>query len=342
MAVTQGSGPHSAWLKVEGTTLLLEAGAVTQSALRKSASFHCTLPLSEPGAYKLLSSNVSENKATIEVMTRGTTKTLLTGQIDDADFDYISGKITVTGRDKSAALHDKKSSEKWLNRKTTDIVKELAERAGIKVDIKGLDTIAGKMLEQDHVKLTDGVSFAYVLHKLAELDGARWWVNADGVLKYAPFGSSEGSYSIFIDQSAQPIKSDCLHLRITRNLQAAKKIKVRFRAWHPRKKRVHEYESTIPGSGGEIGYSYSVPALQQDQVEKHARSQAMEKARHELTVRATVVGDPTVAAGMGLSLTGTQYFDQTYDVDTVHHEFGMRGYTTHITARAAKRGRKAT
>jgi hypothetical protein len=63
------------------------------------------------------------------------------------------------------------------------------------------------------------------------------------------------------------------------------------------------------------------------------QAQAMKKASHELT--ATVVGDPTVAAGMGLSLTGTHYFDQTYDVDTVHHEFGMRGHTTHITARSA-------
>jgi hypothetical protein len=59
-------------------------------------------------------------------------------------------------------------------------------------------------------------------------------------------------------------------------------------------------------------------------------------------VRATVVRDPSVAAGMGLSLTGTTQFDQTFDIDTVHHDFGMRGHTTHITARAAKKGRKAS
>jgi hypothetical protein len=342
MAISEGVGPHAAWLKVDGTTLLLEAGSVTQSALRKSATFHCTLPLSEPGAYKLLAANVRENKTTIEVMTRGVTKTLLTGQIDDADFDYIGRRITVTGRDKSVALHNNKTNDKWLNKKTTDIVKELAERAGIKADVKDLSTMAGKMLEQDHVKLSDGVSFAYVMNKLAEIDGALWWVDADGTLRYVPFGSSTGNYSIFIDQSSQPIRSDCLHLRIRRNLQAAKKIKVRFRAWHPRKKKVLEHEATIPGSGGEIRYDYSVPALQQDQVEKHAKSQAEEKARHELTVRATVVGDPVVAAGMGLKLTGTEYFDQSFEMDTVHHEFGMRGHTTHITARSAKKGRVAS
>ena len=55
--------------------------------------------------------------------------------------------------------------------------------------------------------------------------------------------------------------------------------------------------------------------------------------------RATVVGDPACSAGMGLSLTGTSEFDQIFDIDTVHHDFGMRGHTTHITARAAKKGR---
>ena len=342
MAITQGVGPHSAWLKVNGTMLLLESGSVTQSALRKSATFHCSLPMSEPGAYDTLAEVSGDDKSIIEVMTRGTTKTLITGQIDSVDFDYIGRKITVSGRDESAKLHDKKTSEKWVNKKTTDIVKELAERAGIKADVKDLSTMAGKMLEQDHVKLSDNVSFAYVLQKLSEIDGARWWVDANGTLKYAPFNSPEGQYSIFIDQSSQPIKSDCLHLRVHHNVQAAREIEVDFKAWHPKKKRVMRYKSTIKGNGAPIRYSYSVPTLHQDQVEKFAKSLASERARHQLSVRATVVGDPTVAAGMGLSLQGTADFDQTYDIDTVHHEFGMRGHTTHITARSAKKGRTAS
>ena len=55
-----------------------------------------------------------------------------------------------------------------------------------------------------------------------------------------------------------------------------------------------------------------------------------------------VVRDPMVAAGMGLSLTGTNEFDQTFGIDTVHHDFGMRGHVTHITARSAKKGRTAS
>lgn len=338
MAITSGVGPHSAWLVVDGTRLLLSSGIVTQSAQSKTATFRCALPLSLPGAYSTLT-GLGDNHATIEVMTRGVTKTLLTGEVDLVDYDYIGRMIRVEGRDKSAKLHDERSAEKWQNKTTVEIVKELAGRVGLKVDAKALSTVAGKMLEADHVKLTDGVSYSHVIQKLAELDGARWWVDGDGTLHYQPYGSSIGTYSIFIDQSRQPIRSDALHLRLHHDLQAAKDLEVEFKAWHPRKKQTFKYRSQMLGRGGPKRFEYVVPSLQADQVEQYAKSFIAERARRELTVSATVVGDPTVSAGMSLALTGTNTFDQVYDIDTVHHEFGMRGHTTHITARAARKGR---
>ena len=79
-----------------------------------------------------------------------------------------------------------------------------------------------------------------------------------------------------------------------------------------------------------------------DHVTQHAKSRANELARHEFTVTATVVGDPTVQAGMSLSLSGTDFFDQSFEIDTVQHDFGMSGHLTHITARSAKTGRTAS
>jgi hypothetical protein len=107
-------------------------------------------------------------------------------------------------------------------------------------------------------------------------------------------------------------------------------------------KQVFQYQSNVEGNGGPVPYNYHIPGLVQDHVQQFAKSMATEKARHELTVSATVVGDPTVQAGMGLQLSGTHFFDQTYDIDTVHHDFGMPGHRTHITARSAKDGRSAS
>jgi hypothetical protein len=63
--------------------------------------------------------------------------------------------------------------------------------------------------------------------------------------------------------------------------------------------------------------------------------------RTEFSVQATVVGDPTVQAGMGLQLNGTD-FDQVFEIDHVSHDFGMSGHRTHITTRSRKTGRTAS
>src|SRR5262245_25583757 len=104
MAITSGAGPHQAWLNVNGVQLPIENGSVSQYAMRKSSPFSGVVPISYPGARQLLAT-MGENEATISVLTRGMTATLITGEVDTADFDYIARIINVSGRDKSAKLH---------------------------------------------------------------------------------------------------------------------------------------------------------------------------------------------------------------------------------------------
>ncbi|MET4483026.1 hypothetical protein ABIB66_007591 [Bradyrhizobium sp. F1.13.3] len=339
MAITTGVGPHAAWLSVNGTAFPIEHGSVSQHAKRKSADFSASLPLSFPGAADL--AGIADNTATMTVMARGQTSTVFTGEIKRVGVDYIGRTINVYGQDNSSKLHHNKTSEKWQNKLPSDIVQDLIGRVGLSGNVTSSAVMAGKKLEQDFIKLSDNVSFAQVIHKLAELDGARWFVDANGQFHYLPFGSSTGAYSIQINQDTRPISSDCLALRVSRNVEAGKKIEVSCKAWHPKKKQVFAYTATVEGSGGPHSYSYHIPTLEMDHVKKYAQSQAKERARHELTVNATVVGDTAVAAGMALQLTGTE-FDQSFEIDAVHHEFGMSGYTTSITARSARAGRTVT
>jgi hypothetical protein len=341
MAITSGAGPHFAWLNVNGSTFPIEHGGVSQSATRKSSTFSGVIPLSYPGAASTLA-NLGDNTATITVSTRGMTGTLITGEVDAINVDFIGRTIQFSGRDKSAKLHDNKTSEKWLNKLPSEIISDLIGRVGLSGNVMASKLLAGKKLEQDYVHLSDNVSFAYVIHKLAQLDGARWWVDAKGNFNYVPIGSPQGNYSITIDQNSEPISADCVELRVRRNIQAGKTISATVKSWHPKKKKVFSYTSNVEGNGGPVTYNYHIPSLLQDHVTKRAQAQANEKALHELTVAATVVGDPTVQAGMGLQLSGTQFFDQVYDIDTVHHDFGMPGHLTHITARSAKTGRQAS
>lgn len=340
MAIYSGFGPHAAWLVVGGSAWPIENGSVTQSAHRKTSSFSGVVPMSWPGARSFFSSVDNGQEASIRVMARGQMATLITGALDHVDFGYIPDRvIRFQGRDKSSKLHEKISSEKWLNKKPSEIVQELIGRAGLSGKITASKVKAGKQLQQDFVKLSENVTYATVIMEMARIDGARWWVDANGTFHYALFGDTQGTYSIYINQSSNPIRSDCIELKIERNLQAARPHEVTVKGWHPKKRKIFSYTSNVSGVGPTRTWNYQVPTIDDDRAQRHAKSEAGDKARHEFKCTATVVGDPSVSAGMGLSVSGTD-FDQTFDIDSVHHNFGMGGYRTHITARSGKQGRE--
>jgi hypothetical protein len=342
MAITSGAGPHLAWLSVDGGTFPVEHGSVEQHKTRKTSTFSAAIPLSYPGAEATLAS-LGDNDATITVQSRGVTVTLFTGEADTTDFDYVGRVIRITGRDKSAKLHENKTSEKWLNKKGSEIVQDLAGRVGLSVQADGSTLMAGKMLEQDYVRLSDSISFAAVIDKLAQFDGARWWVDQNGTMQYRIGTSSAGTYTLnYTPPTIGYMTADFTALHIRRNIQAGKTTKVKVKSWHPKKKQVFEYESNVEGNGGPINHSYHIPNLLQDHVQQYAKARANELTRHELTLHATVAGDPTVNVAMSLQLNGTGFWDQTYEMDTVHHEFGMSGHRTSITARSGKGGRSAS
>lgn len=342
MAITSGAGPHFAFLNTDGGSFPIEHGTVEQQAARKSSTFSAAIPLSYPGAEATFAT-MGDNTTTISVSTRGVSATLLTGEIDNVSFDYIGRTIRITGRDKAAKLHENKTSEKWLNKKGSEIVSDLVGRVGMGVSAAASQLLAGKLLQQDYVRLSDNVSFAYVIHKLSEMDGARWWVDANGMFQYAMANSPQGTYNLnYVPPTTGYITADFLRLTINRNIQAGKGIQVKVSAWHPKDKQVHTYTSNVEGNGGPRMYNYHIPNLKQDHVQQHAKARAAEAARHELKLTAGIVGDPSINVAMGLQLSGTGYFDQVYEMDCVTHEIGMSGHRTNITARSAKEGRSAS
>lgn len=335
MAISTGAGPHFSYLSVGGSQFPIEAGTVSQHRTKKSSTFHVAIPLSYPGAEATFAT-LGDNEATITVVTNGASGTLLTGEADNATFDLIGRTIKVSGRDKAHKLHGKKTSEKWINKTGSEIVQDLAGRVGLSVKIEGQGLKAGKLLEQDFVRLSDNVSFAYVIAKLAELDGARWWVDKTGTLHYQSNNNQSGSYTLNMRDANGQVSADFMQLHIHRNIQAGKPIEVKVNSWHPKDKKVYKGEKSLGGVGEKQEYHYTLPNLKQDHVDKYAESKAAEHGRHELTISATMVGDPSIDVAMALVLNGTQHFDQSYEMDCVTHSIGMGGHRMTITARSRK------
>jgi hypothetical protein len=340
MAVSGVAGPHTATLIVNGSQFLIEHGSVDQNSTRQSSTFSVSIPMNSQGALQTLA-KLGANTASVIVSTRGQQNTLITGEIDVVVIDLIGTSIQVIGRCVSSKLHNVKSSEKWVNKKGHEIVQDLAGRVGLQVTADESMLQAGKQVQIDYAKMTDGISYASVIHKLAELDGARWWVDHQGQLHYQSKTNPSGTYTINYSYGP-PIVSDAIRLSIRHNVQAGKKIQVQVRSWNPKKKEVLSADSNVSGEGGPLSYKYHIPNLLKDHVTQHAKSKANEQARHAWQINASLAGDPSIDVAMGLQLTGTNYFDQIYEIDSIHHEFGMSGHTMEIDAKTAGSGRNAS
>lgn len=347
MAIDSGVRPHTAFIEAGGQRFPVLQGQVTLTATRESASFHVTLPMNLDGVEAAFAAPDGLD-ATIIV----NDETLLTGELDTANFTYIRGLLDLSGRCKSAKLHETKVSDSWLNKRPDEIIRELAEKAGLQADAPKGQLKAGRIWDQDWVKLSAGVSASSTLHKLCEMMGWRWWVDADGKLTVAEKGDAAGAYSIYYrpPTALLPAQSDAIEISVRKNYRASQDIKVTVKSWHQKKKKTIEKTATVPlppsrpaslggagGSGGAAGgggleYEYNVPSLDDDHVEQFAKSKAREHARHREEVEVSCVGDPACRPGKQLQLSGTA-FDGAYDIDSVEHSFGMGGYTMTISSR---------
>jgi hypothetical protein len=339
MAISSGVAPHLAWLSVNGAMFPVQSGSAEQAATRSSSTFSAEIPLQYPGALDTLAT-LSDNTASVIVMSHGVTAPLVTGEIDSVDIKFIEGMISVHGRCKSAKLHEKKSSEKWVNKKTGQVVQDLASRAGLSVQADPGLLNAGKFVNIDWARVTDGISFASVIHKMAELDGARWWTDASGNLQYRYVNSPAGIYTLNYSPGP-PISADFFTLTVKFNIQAAKQQKVTVKSWHPKQKKVNQGQASAGGSGGPVEYNYHIPNLTPEQAQQYAKSKAAEHARHAYTLNAHCVGDPSIDVAMALALSGTGYFDGQYQIDSVHHHFGNSGHDMEISAKTPGQGKSS-
>ena len=264
----------------------------------------------------------------------------MTGEINEVSFDYVSGMIHVSGQDKSKKLHAVKSAEKWVNKKPHEIITDLAERVGLSANVDPTTAYAGRIVENDYAKLTDGVSYAAILHKLCEFMGAHWYVDQQGTLNVKSTVNNEPAYVISYsrDPSSGRIVADVLSLQIMRNVMAGKPFNVTVNSWNARKKMAFTGSYSVGGNGATQNYTYHLPGLTKDQATQHAKAKASDHAHHEVQVVAELVGDPSITIAQPLRLVGTS-FAQSFTIDSIEDNFGICGHTMRILAKSAKHGR---
>jgi phage protein D len=331
MAIASGVRAPRAQITIGGQSFGVLKAQVNQEATKRSSGMVATCALdSFPGGDAFFA-GLSDNKGGVTI----DDLQVVDGEWNEVSINYETATVSLKGQDGSIVLHQKKSSEKFTNQKRSDIVKTIAQRNGFQAQVAQATLMAGKLFQIDWAKLTDGVSDAAILHKLAELSGARWWVK-NKILYFKGKRDIASNYVVHYQAgNPGPSSGDFIALEILLNLQAAKTKEVNVLSWNQKKKQTFSSQKRILGMQGPLIYNYRVPGLEQDHVDDLAKNKADELARHEIEVQVTLVGDPTIDVGMGLQLNGTA-FAQTYEMDHISHTISEHGYIMMITAKSAR------
>ena len=333
MAIVSGVRAPRAQVMIGGQSFNCLSARVNQEATRKSSTMSASCALNSFPGGDAFFAGLSDNKGSISI--DGTP--LCTGEWNSVNISYDHTLVELTGQDDSTSLHQKKSSEKFSNQTQSDIVKKVAQRNNLNAQVDQLPLLAGKLFQIDWAKLTDGISDAAIIHKIAELSGARWWVK-NGTLYFKGKTDIASNYTVHY-QAGEPSSGDFLRLGILLNLQASKSIEVNAESWHQKKKQTFTSQKKLLGFiNPSLVYNYRTPGMEQDHLDDLTTNKASELARHEVEIHALLVGDPSIDIGMGLQLVGTA-FAQTYEMDQICHWIGPEGYTMDITAKSAREGR---
>lgn len=166
---------------------------------------------------------------------------LLLGRADSVDIDLDRRQITLSGRDMTADLLETQTTEKWPNRTSSEIARDLAGRHGLTPVVTDTTRRAGHYYRQEHATLTDATTEWNLLTYLAEQEGFDVFIRGRElhfgpppdpataprwVLQYNKAGS---------DKPYAQAKAG--RIRLHRDLTLAKDISVKVVSWNARQKR---------------------------------------------------------------------------------------------------------
>jgi phage protein D len=249
------------------------------------------------------------------------------GNADISDTDPFRRRMTLTGRDLTAAMIDAKSDQKYPNLTSSQIVTRLASQYGLTPNVTATKTKVGVYYDIDHVVVTAERSIWDLLSYLAQREGFQVGVTGN-TLNFGPRPTDTQPYVIQW-QEPQPIPSaNVTDIRFSRNLTLARDVVVKVRSWNMAQKAAYTKTATIKHAAGSPGqpqvYSYVIPGLTPDQCQQKAQSLAHSISQHEAKFSADLPGDiePLTSDTLEVQGTGTVY-DQIYYPSTITRSMRM-------------------
>lgn len=274
-------------------------------------------------------------------------QSLVLGQVDDVSADLDTGTISLTGRDLTALFIDTKVTQTWPDQTASQIVTDLATKAGLTPQVTKTSLPTGKYSQGQYDALRRDVPMWDMITTLAEMEGFDTYVTGR-TLYFGPPQSVGDPYVITYarDQSTNAVSTSTEDLKLKRALTLAKDLTVTVISYNRTKKTPIKAVAKRQGAAksastsfrqGSTSQNYTLRRtnLTQAQAQQLAEKTLVDLSTHEKTFSAIIPDDDgTVSSRTKARLTGTGTdWDTDYFIDTVMRDFEFGRYETSITAK---------
>jgi len=268
---------------------------------------------------------------------------LITGNVDNIQFDPVRRVVEMSGRDYTSLLIDAKTFDRWTNQTASEIATTLAKRHGLTPQVTATTGAVGKIYEIDKIHDRHGSTEWELLTWLAGIYD--FVVYVQGMTLFFGPKPDPQTATPYALQWKNPdalttttFQGNVLDMSFSRTLTVGKGVVVQVHSYNHKQKEgfTVTYPQTKakgikPGSATapEQVYSYIIANLTQEDAQQRATQIYNDIIRHELKMSAELPGDNILTPNTMVSVSGTQTpFDTMYYVESVSRRMSIdSGYT---------------
>lgn len=278
-------------------------------------------------------------------------QSMVLGAINDLStvpFDNGQGYVEFDGFDLSKKFIDNKTTLKYPNQTSSEIVTTLAQNEGLTPIVTPTSTPVSYYYTQDYVQLGNSLTEWDLITFLAQKEGFQAFVRGQSFYFQPRPLTSPSPYQL----TAQTLENGNLStfngsmLRISRNMNYAKDVIVTINSWNAYSGHVTATAKATKNKPGVLAatdetigqpqtYTYTIPGLTKEQALQRAQTILQDISLHERTIEAMVPGTNDIRKDGVIQLTGISLScDQTYYPDTISRRISpAEGYIMNIIAK---------
>ena len=262
---------------------------------------------------------------------------VLTGKVDNHNWDPINNELSVTGRDLAALMMDTFITATYRNLTSSQIAQKFAAEHSLQANVTATPTLVGRYYDTDHdvTNSSSGTPATNEWDLLCQL-GAK-----EGIIPYIQGNTlyfnlppvNPPVFNCIVSRTANGVFSNAEGVSLVRNLTVARDVVVTVRSWHSRFKK--SFSATVrtktktPGTDTTLKptvYDFVETNLTQAQCQARAQQLALDISQHERNVGinapSLILMTPQYA--IQVSGTGTDY-DMTYTAQTITYQVDSEG-----------------